>query len=166
MSPVTCVVDGAELSWDLLVAEYRPAIESYARGQGVRDAADVAQDVFADALPRLAAFTGGRSDLRAFLFTIAYRRIADRHRRSYRRPERLTDFEAGAPTAVAGAVDSVEDAVIDRADGASAMSALELLDERSRQVLWLRIIDECGTDEIAARLGLSPVNVRAIQSRR
>ena len=39
------------------------------------------------------------------------------------------------------------------------------LDERSRTVLILRFFKELDSQQIAQRMGLSPVNVRVIQSR-
>src|SRR3970282_1872114 len=83
------ISDGTALSWSEVFDEHAPAIASYARSRGVRDVEDLVQDVFVAAVKQLADFVGDRSSLRSLLFTIAYRRIADHHRRSYRRPETL-----------------------------------------------------------------------------
>ena len=159
-APALVTTDGRVWAWDDLDAEFRPAIEGFARSRGIRDAGDVAGDVFAAALPRIASFTGTSRDLRSFLFTIAHRRVADEHRRFYRRPERLT-----AEPVVVPADDEPDEDVVERDEARSAFAALGVLDERSRQVLLLRIVDERTTEDVAAELGLSTANVRKVQSR-
>lgn len=160
-SPSLVMSDGTELSWTELFDEFAPAIAAYARSRGVRDTDDLVQDVFAAGVARLPQFEGDRSALRSFLFTIAYRRIADEHRRRYRRPETLVaDHEPTPDPAL-----SVEE-VIDLDDRANqAMAALEVLTQRERSVLCMRILEGATPAEVGEVLGLSSGNVRVIQAR-
>ncbi|HWL48785.1 MAG TPA: sigma-70 family RNA polymerase sigma factor, partial [Acidimicrobiia bacterium] len=80
-TPALVTTGGAAMSWDEMFEEYAPAIRAYARSRGVRDPEDLVQDVFVAAVEQLPGFVGDRSGLRSLLFTIAYRRIADEHRR-------------------------------------------------------------------------------------
>jgi RNA polymerase sigma factor (sigma-70 family) len=106
-------------------------------------------------------FDGDSSGLRSFLFTLAYRRIADDHRTKFRRREQLVaDHE---PT-VDGGID-IENAFTSHEDAAEAMRALDILDDRERRVVELRIIEEASPAEVADVLGLSNGNVRVIQAR-
>ena len=80
---MTLVISGGTaLSWGEVFEEYAPALTAYARSRGVREPADLVQDVFVAAVERAPGFVGDRSGLRSLLFTIAFRQIADEHRGS------------------------------------------------------------------------------------
>lgn len=153
--------DGATWSWPDLFAQFGPAIHSFARSRGSSSPEDIVQDVFAIAVERFPEFSGDTSGLRSFLFTLAYRRVADDHRSRYRRQEYLVaDHE---PTA--GASVGVDELIIDVESASEAMKALQILGERERRVIEMRIIDEASPAEVAHAMGLSNGNVRVIQAR-
>ena len=155
------ISDGTSLSWGEVFDEHAPAIASYARSRGVRDPEDLVQDVFVAAVKQLQGFVGDRAGLRSLLFTIAYRRIADHHRRSYRRPETLVAEHT--PRADPGP--TVEQ-VVDLGESASrAMQAFVVLNDRERRVIEMRLIEEATPASVGRALGLSSGNVRVIQSR-
>jgi RNA polymerase sigma-70 factor (ECF subfamily) len=149
--------DGAVWTWAQLIEEFGPAVHSYARARGVTDADDLVQDVFTAVVQRVPTFCGSSAELRSFVFTVAFRRVADRHRRAYRHQRLWRE-----PAAL---VEQPDESVLDDDDGAHAIAALDRLDERSQAVLRLRFIDERDITEIAALMNLSATNVRAIQSR-
>lgn len=151
---------GDPAAWEHILHQYGPRIVRFAASRGVRDPEDVAQDVMGVAAERIHRFRGDEGDLRSWLFTIAYRRCADYHRRSYRRPEEPTDR---LPETVDG--DGADTAVWSDGEAGEAFAALNILDPRERQVITLRVISELGTREVAAALGLTRTNVRVIQSR-
>ena len=161
--PTTAVVtsDGAIWSWPELFAYFAPAIHSFARSRGVSSPEDIVQDVFTTAVERFPRFEGDSSGLRSFLFTLAYRRIADEHRTTHRRPEQLVADHAPTPDQSPG----IEDSVADIESAREAMEALDILNERERRVIEMRIIDEASPAEVAGVLGLSNGNVRVIQAR-
>jgi RNA polymerase sigma-70 factor (ECF subfamily) len=141
--------------------EYAPALTSYARSRGVREAEDLVQDVFVAVFKQLPGFVGDRSGLRSLLFTIAYRRIADHHRQCYRRRETLVADHS--PSADPGP--TVEQ-IVDLGETAGrAMQAFSLLSDRERRVMEMRILEEDSPANVGRALGLSSGNVRVIQAR-
>jgi RNA polymerase sigma-70 factor (ECF subfamily) len=149
------------MSWGEVFDEYAAALISYARSRGVREAEDLVQDVFVAAVKQLPDFVGDRSGLRSLLFSIAYRRIADHHRRCYRRPETLVAEHS--PRADPGP--TVEQ-IVDLGEAAGrAMQAFAVLSARERQVIEMRLLDEASPSSVGLALGLSSGNVRVIQAR-
>ena len=153
--------DGAAWSWPDLFDQFAPLIRSFARSRGSSSPEDIVQDVFTTAIERFPRFDGDSTKLRSFLFTLAYRRIADEHRIQYRRQEQLVADHQ--PTADDG-IDT-EDAFTFREEAAEAMRALDILGQRERRVIEMRIIEESSPSEVADALGLSNGNVRVIQAR-
>ena len=159
--------DHRRWTWADLVTEFQSAITAFARSRGVREADDVAQEVMSAAVERLGDFHGTPEQLRSFMFSIAHRRIADRHRRFYRSGELLSE-DAGVDTPDSDAVghdDTASEPVLAAETTSEAFAALGRLDGRSQLVLAMRIIEERPVAEVAERLGLSEANVRVIQSR-
>jgi RNA polymerase sigma-70 factor (ECF subfamily) len=155
------ISDGTALSWSEVFDEHAPAIASYARSRGVRDVEDLVQDVFVAAVRQQEDFVGDRSGLRSLLFAIAYRRIADHHRRSYRRPETLVPEHTPRPDP-----GPTVEQVVDLGDSASrAIQAFAVLSDRERRVIEMRLIEEASPASVARALGLTSGNVRVIQSR-
>jgi RNA polymerase sigma-70 factor (ECF subfamily) len=153
--------DGTALSWGEVFDEYAPALTCYARSRGVREPEDLVQDVFVAAFRQLPGFAGDRSGLRSLLFTIAYRRIADHHRRGYRRPETLVAEHSPRPDP-----GPTVEQIIDLGEAAGrAMEAFAVLSERERRVIEMRILEEDTPASVGRALGLSSGNVRVIQAR-
>jgi len=153
--------DGTAWTWHDLVREFGPAIAGYASSRGIRQPDDVVQDVLVTAVRKLDDFQGDRDALRSWLFVLAHRRIADRHRRFHRSPLVLVADHEPTP-ADQGDVDTGllrSEAVSD------AMAAFDILSDRQRAVLQMRIIDERSPAAVADELGLSQANVRVIQCR-
>jgi RNA polymerase sigma-70 factor (ECF subfamily) len=124
------------------------------------DAADAAQQVFANALAGLTTFVDRGDSFRPWLFAIAHHEVGAMQRRRVRRAEdSLADhagLEDGAQTPEALAV------VAD--DHQRLRALLESLPDGQRRVVQLRLADL--TDrEIAEILGMSEGAVRTAQSR-
>jgi len=152
---------GQPRAWELIFTEFAPAITRFAASRGVPDPEDVTQEVMEAAATRLDSFEGGWSQLRRWLFSIAHRRCADRHRRRYRRRELPTDRLPEHPDPEGGA----DAPVWARGAIAEIAAAMETLDERERRVVHMRIIDGLSVAQVAEATGLSAANVRVIQSR-
>lgn len=161
-TPVAVVTsDGTPWSWPDLFEEFAPAIRSYARSKGVSSPDDIVQEVFTTVAGRFPDFEGDQTGLRSLFFTLAYRRIADEYRTAYRNREDLVaDHQP-----IADASPSIEDHVTDEETAAEAMAALEILNDRERNVIEMRIIDEATPAQVARVLGISNGNVRVIQAR-
>ncbi|MFP3914300.1 MAG: RNA polymerase sigma factor, partial [Actinomycetota bacterium] len=82
---------GDARAWNEIDLRFRPALTRYAASKGVADPEDLAQEVMYAAVRQIHQVEGGWESLQAWLFTVAYRRCADYHRRRYRRVETLTD---------------------------------------------------------------------------
>lgn len=121
-------------------------------------AEDAAAQVFAKALAGLPDYRGDEGDFRSWLFTIAYRTIAD-HFRTDRADcplEEAADLVDGAP--------SVEDLIVAAEERRSVDALLARLPADQRRVVELRIAGLTG-GEIAAVLGRSPAAVKMLQFR-
>jgi len=149
--------DGDESAWREIVADIGPRLRGYARARGAPDPDDVMQDVLLAAAERLHAFEGDGSAFRSWIFSIAYRKIADRHRVSGREMvmDRLPERPAPSP----------EQEVVERTGGAAALDALRVLSDIERDVVLMRVIGEMDTADVARAVGKSVGNVRVIQHR-
>ena len=125
------------------------------------DAEDLLQDVFMACYRHKDSFDPERCSETAWLFVIAKNRL----KQYYRDQKPVSSLEELAENGQELADWSTQEA-------ASLMECRDLvakllltLDERSRTVLILRFFQELDSQQIAQRMGLSPVNVRVIQSR-
>ena len=125
------------------------------------DAEDLLQDVFLACYRHKDSFDPERCSETAWLFVIAKNRL----KQYYRDQKPVSSLEELADNGQEPADWSAQEA-------ASLMECRDLvakllltLDERSRTVLILRFFQELDSQQIAQRMGLSPVNVRVIQSR-
>ena len=158
--------DGAPWALERMFSALAPAVTGYLRVQGSVEPEDLTSEVFVAILRNLRNFQGDEAGFRAWVFTIAHRRLLDERRRRARRPppEPLTDAaEALAPNSPA-AVD-VEGAV-ERSLGVERVRALcERLVPDQRDVLLLRLLGDLSIEQIAGTLGKSNGAVKALQRR-
>jgi RNA polymerase sigma-70 factor (ECF subfamily) len=138
-----------------------PAIAGLVRLQGAAEPDDLTSEVFVGVLRNLETFDGDEASFRSWVFTIAYRRLADERRRRLRRPpvESLDD-RPDLPAALDVEAD---------ADASMATARIRQLCERlvpsQRDVLLLRLFGRLTVDEVARALGRSPGAVKALQRR-
>lgn len=152
---------GSAEAWEVIFSHFFPAIVRYASSRGVADPEDVAQEVMAAAASGIADFVGGWTELRTWLFSIAFRRCADHHRRRYRNREVAVLDLPDRPDPGG----SSEDPLWRALDRREVMTSLSILSERERSVVTLRFVAELSVTEVAEITGLTPGNVRVIQSR-
>ena len=133
-----------------------PAIAGYARAQRVDDPADVTSDVFVAVLTALPTFQGDEAQFRSWVFTIAYRKVADSWRARARTPR------AGTSPGTAPPAEEVALA------GLGRERVEELLDELTRDqrnVLALRVIADLSLEQVAELLDKPVGAVKALQHR-
>ena len=70
---------------EALYRDLAPAVTAYLRLRGAQEPDDLASETFIGVLTGLASFTGDEQGLRAWVFTIAHRRLVDDWRRRSRR---------------------------------------------------------------------------------
>ena len=134
-----------------------PALLRYYRANAPRVAEDLAQEVWLSAAPRLGSFEGDEQQFKAWLFTVARRRLVDHWRVSGRRVSEVHDEVE--PVAQ-------DDDPSARLIGDAAIAELtaDLTDEQ-REVITLRVVGGLSVDEVAAIIEKSPGAVRVIQHR-
>lgn len=136
------------------------AVLGYVRLRGVPDPDDVTSEVFLCVFRDLLRFEGDEEDLRAWVFTIAHRRVLDAWRRTARRPA-----QARFPShldVVGG--DAEDDAFallgLDRVE-----ELLRTLTPAQRDVVLLRVLADLSLEQVAEATGRSVVAVKALQHR-
>jgi RNA polymerase sigma-70 factor (ECF subfamily) len=147
-----------EMPWDEIVSEYRARIERFVRSRGISDPDDIVQDVLTAAASRGGSYD--RAGLESWLFTVAYRRVADVYRRRYRRPSIPLDGidapNGGLDPAVSVCRSETAEEVAD---------ALARLSDRERAVVKMRVYEGTDAAVVGRMLGMSPSHVRVVQTR-
>ena len=92
---------GAAWAFEVLYRDLSPAVSGYLRLHGAAEPDDLASETFIGVFTGLAGFSGDEDALRAWVFTIAHRRLVDDWRRSSRRPQ-VNDEPGDLGVGVAG----------------------------------------------------------------
>jgi RNA polymerase sigma-70 factor (ECF subfamily) len=143
---------------------YAPAIFNYALRlcRDPVEADGIVGDVFAKLLEQFAAGQGPVTNLRGYLFQIAYHCTVDRARRNHR----LVPLEVVIDTPVRSSQAAVDTQVEERRMLQDFRLALENdLSEIQRHVIVLRFIEGFSLRETAAIVGKKVNHVKVIQSR-
>jgi len=152
---------GEPWALDALYRRYAGAVAGYVRGRSPAEPEDLVSEMFVAALTRLDRFRGGESDFRAWLFTIAARRVVDDLRRRSRRVP-TTGYEAAEDPR---ASPSAEDEGMVRRGEEWVREVLDELAPDQRDVLLLRIVGDLTIDQVAQVLGKRLGAVKALQRR-
>jgi RNA polymerase sigma-70 factor (ECF subfamily) len=152
---------GAGWAFERLYRDLAPAVTGYLRLHGAIEPDDLASETFLGVFTGLAGFTGDEDALRAWVFTIAHRRLVDDWRRRSRRPQ-LSDGDDDLSGLVGGDVE--EDALV-RAGSADVHRLCAALPDDQRTVLLLRILADLTVEQVAQVMGRSAASVKALQRR-
>lgn len=141
-----------------LYRRFNPQLVRFLEGRAPGAGGDLAQDTWETACASLVSFSGDERQFRAWLFTVARRRLIDDWRRTARRP-----VSAG-PMPLEHLADSRhhEDGL--EAQDAVAQIVRHLTPEQADIVL-LRVVADLSAEEVAAIVGKSPGAVRVAQHR-
>ena len=142
--------------------ELQPALLRHLRYAHADQAEDIAADVWTEVAAGLPRFSGDDGDFRAWLFTLARRRLIDSYRRSGRRPvDHLGDDEA-----LRLVIPGIEDDAVERLSSLATITTVhDLLPRHQAEIVLLRVVGGYGVQRVARLTGLRPVNVRVIQHR-
>jgi RNA polymerase sigma-70 factor (ECF subfamily) len=125
-------------------------------------ACDIAAETWLSAMRTLGRFVGGEVEFRAWLFTIARRRLVDWQRREARLRNDLQNPDLLPPIVAA---DDTEDDALGRMSTAGAMELLASLPIDQAEVISLRILADLDVERVAVMLGKRSGNVRVLQHR-
>src|SRR3954463_5053106 len=152
---------GAAWAFEVLYRDLAPAVTGYLRMHGAADPDDLASETFLGVFTGLTGFRGDEDALRAWVFTIAHRRLIDDWRRRSRRPQVADD-----DTELAGHLGGdVEDDVLLRVGTEKVHRLCAELPDDQRTVLLLRILADLTVEQVAHVMGRSVASVKALQRR-
>lgn len=154
---------GDEWAFTLLYRDLNAPLLRYFGAHATADAEDLASDTWLAVARGLRSFEGNERAFRAWLFTIAHRRLVQHWRDIGRRPT-----QAVAPETlytVLGAADTEQEALAATDAVASAQALAAALTPEQAQVMLLRILGELTIEEVAVALGKRPGAVRVLQHR-
>lgn len=154
-------------AWARILDDLSGPLLGFARGRGVEDPEDVLGETLLHVARGLDGFEGDEAGFRAWVFTIAHRRVVDAQRRRHRRPSTPLPVEELAP--LAEALDASDDelaAVVERLDATERLDALlaHLTDDQ-REVLVLRFAADLDATTVGRITGRSTNAVAAITRR-
>ena len=129
----------------------------------VGDAAeDVAADVWLDVARRIRSFHGGEQEFRGWLFTMARRKMIDRHRYEARRPVSPT---ADGELFDRPAADDTVAAALEYISTETALSLIATLPRDQAEIVVLRVVVGLDASAVAQIVGKSPGAVRVAAHR-
>ncbi len=135
-------------------------VYGYLRACGAPDPEDLTAEVFVGMIRGLPSFDGGPSEFRAWLMTIAYRRLIDARRRQSRRPVDLHE-----PQTFDGVLSDTPPELAEVAIDPRLIAAFATLTEAQREVLALRFVADLGLKRVATITGRPVGAVKSIQHR-
>lgn len=153
---------GSGPAFEALWREWAGPVAAFLRARGVRDVDDVTSEVFLAVFTGVGRFTGDEARFRAWVFTIARRRVVDEYRARGRRvqEEELLDAHAAVrrvPSAEADALAVLGEEEVQR--------LLALLTDDQREVLLLRVVADLTVEQVAEVTGKRVGAVKALQRR-
>jgi RNA polymerase sigma-70 factor (ECF subfamily) len=152
---------GDRAAYGELWRRYSPAVAGFARAKRSKDPDDLTSETFLSLFRGLDRFTGGESEFRGYLFTIARRRLVDELRSQSRRPTPLLWTEDGDLRTC----ESAEEHALSDLRVRDLRRMIDSLGPDQRDVLLLRLFGDLTIDQVALALGKSAGAVKALQRR-
>jgi RNA polymerase sigma-70 factor (ECF subfamily) len=165
--PVADAIAGDDAATARLLATIRPLVVRYCRARVGRNersfasADDVAQEVCLAVLTALPSYRDQGRPFLAFVYGIAQHKVADAHRAAARN---RTDPVAEVPDSVAETV-GPEQRALQSELNERLRRLLEILPEKQREIVVLRVVVGLSAEETAGAVGSTPGAVRVAQHR-
>lgn len=127
----------------------------------VEDAEDLTSEVFMYCYTHYDDYDPQKSSITTWLYLIVNSRI-----KNFYRDHNVTyvDYEAVSETLQDQSLDLDEGVYLEQLHGV-IMKAIKSLPERQQKIVMMRYFENCSSEEIAGRLGITPGNVRVLLSR-
>lgn len=154
--------DGDGAAFAMLWRDTHPPLLRYLWVAAGDAAEDLASDVWLDVARRISKFKGGEPEFRGWLFTLARRKVIDRHRYEARHPESPTgDIEPlDRP-----ASDDTFAAALEDISTEAALALIASLPRDQAEIIVLRVVVGMDATEVARIVGKSPGAVRVAAHR-
>ena len=154
---------GAEWAVAYLYDALQPPLIRYLMWQEPQAADDLAGDTWLAVAERIGTFEGGERAFRAWVFSIARRRLADHRRRGARRRTVAVSEEVFA--SIADGCDPAEIAVEDLSSEEALARLTATLPPSQAEVVVLRVVGGLSVEETARVVAKRPGTVRVLQHR-
>lgn len=152
---------GEEDGFAVLYRDLNGPVVRYLGAHAPAEAEDLAAETWMAAARNLPGFEGDERSFRAWLFTIAHRRLVQHWRDRTRRPSVPVADEAFRTRP---ATDDTEADALGASASATAVRAIAAsLSRDQAQVVLLRVLGGLGVEEVATILGKRPGTVRVLQ---
>jgi RNA polymerase sigma-70 factor (ECF subfamily) len=160
---LTAAKRGDEQGMAALFHALQPLLLRYLRAKDLRAADDLASETWLGVWTRLSSFEGDEKAFRAWVFTIATRRVTDRRRKAARlraEPDGQHFVDDAA---------SVDDPAMSVSEGIDAQEAVRRLiaglPPEQAEVLLLRVVADLDVAEVALIMDRTEGSVRVLQHR-
>jgi RNA polymerase sigma-70 factor (ECF subfamily) len=153
---------GAPWALEAVYRDLSGPVTGYLRLHGAADPDDTASEAFVSVLTGIGSFSGDEQRFRAWVFTIAHRRLVDEWRRASRRPQTTGAGGEDLPDLPGG---DVEQDALTALGTARVRELCADLAPDQRAVLLLRILGDLTVEQVAGVLGKSGPAVKQLQRR-
>jgi RNA polymerase sigma-70 factor (ECF subfamily) len=164
---VGAAINGERYAVEVLLRRIRPLVVRYCRSRvggqekSFASADDVAQEVCLAVLTALPSYRDQGRPFLAFVYGIAAHKVADAHRSAARNRAEPVEEVPDTPDLADG-----PEAQLMQAEFADKMThLLDMLPEKQREILRLRIVVGLSAEETAEAVGSTPGAVRVAQHR-
>jgi RNA polymerase sigma-70 factor (ECF subfamily) len=159
---VAAARSGSERAFVDLYQRYNPPLVRYFAGRAWDQAEDLAAETWLGVARGLVGFDGDETRFRAWVFTIAHRRLADYRRASVRRGR----GDAAPALDDTVAPDDPERSAVESLSGrAAAARIVAALTPEQAEVVLLRVVAGLDVDQVARIVQRRPGTIRVIQHR-
>lgn len=154
---------GDRVAFAVLYRAVQPRLLRYLRSRLGDIGDDIASEVWLSAGRSIASFTGSIDEFRAWVFTIARRRMVDQWRRDVRRPGKMSQVNLDEVDDVGAAADVV---ALDHMGGMQAARlVVSVLPPDQAEVVLLRVLGDLDVDAVARIMDHTPNWVRVTHHR-
>ncbi len=163
-STLAAARSGAAWAWESIYRDLAGPVGGYLRGRGAPDVEDLVSETFLSVAKDIHRFQGGESDFRAWVFTIAHRRMQDAWR-SKGREVPVADGEESQAVAERRWLGNVEHEAMTSMSLIEVEALISRLTDSQRDVLLLRVVADLSVADAAKVLHTTEGAVRALQNR-